>query len=73
LLARYAEELRVDDIEPIQAAGRIFVQVAARQHVDFVERWPIFEVRVGLVGGDSAEFERRNAALADDFQSAIGN
>ncbi len=51
LLPGNADELRVDDVEPVELAGDVFVQIAAGEHVDFVERRLVFEVRVRLIVG----------------------
>ncbi len=59
--------------KPIELAADVLIQVAAGDYVHFLERRFVFEVGVGLICRDAAEFEGCNAALADDFQFAVGN
>ena len=67
MLAGDRLELGVDDVEAIEAAGDVFVEIAGGDFVDFVEARSVVELRESVLGGDAAEFESLDAALASDF------
>ena len=73
LLPGNAVELRVHDVEPIELAGDVLVEIAAGDHVDFVERRLVFEVRERDVGVMPRNLNAAMPRLPDDFQPAIGH
>ena len=64
-------EAGVDHVEPIKLVGDE-CQVARGQDVDFGERGSSFNPRVSLIAFQSARSQRRDAALAGNFQRLAG-
>src|SRR5262245_45450311 len=73
MLFRDAFKLHVDDIEPVELARRILIQITSGDLVDFIECWLVFEFAVGSGYIDAACLQPLGSALSGNFEAAIWN
>ena len=70
-LPRRRDELRVSDVEPVDRALNVQLDVLVGQHLDLVELGPVLELGVGRVRRQLAEPEVADPALAGDLERRL--